>query len=205
MTTNVLVSMVMGVSAVAILAGQTETGFPINEQAPEGMQATYEAAEKKLGTVPNLLKVMSSSPALTNSYMGVQANLQQYSTLSKDEINLVQLAISVENGCQYCTSGHSMIATMRDKTPEDVLSDVAHKRAMKDPKKNALITFSRVLYESKGRVTEEQLKAFLDAGYTRPQALDVIACIAAKVMSNFTNQLAHTEVDAAFQSFKPKM
>jgi len=43
-----------------------------------------------------------------------------------------------------------------------------------------------------------QLQSFLDAGYTRAQALDVVACIAAKVMSNYVNQIALTPIDEAF-------
>ncbi|WP_210241183.1 hypothetical protein [Mesorhizobium sp. B3-2-1] len=37
-------------------------------------------------------------------------------------------------------------------------------------------------------------EAFIDAGYTKRQALEVLIGLAAKIISNFTNALAHTEL-----------
>lgn len=46
------------------------------------------------------------------------------------------------------------------------------------------------------------MQAFLDAGFTQRQILEVILGISQKVMSNYTNHLARTPVDAAFHKFE---
>jgi hypothetical protein len=42
---------------------------------------------------------------------------------------------------------------------------------------------------------------FLDAGYTQQQILEVILGLAHKVISNYTNHVAKTPVDAVFKKF----
>lgn len=45
------------------------------------------------------------------------------------------------------------------------------------------------------------MQAFLDAGFTKRQMLEVILGVSQKVMSNYTNHLANTPVDAPFRTF----
>ena len=47
--------------------------------------------------------------------------------------------------------------------------------------------------------TEEDLKAFLDAGYTVNHILGVITAIGVKTLSNYFNHIFHTPVDEAFK------
>lgn len=49
------------------------------------------------------------------------------------------------------------------------------------------------------RVDDATLQAFIAAGFERRHILDVILCLAQKVMSNYTNHVAHTELDARLQ------
>jgi alkylhydroperoxidase family enzyme len=63
---------------------------------------------------------------------------------------------------------------------------------------NTLRDFSLRVLQNQGRMSGSQLQAFLEAGYSRAQALDVVANIAAKVMSNYANQIVLTPVDDAF-------
>ncbi|NQY31308.1 MAG: carboxymuconolactone decarboxylase family protein, partial [Flavobacteriaceae bacterium] len=72
---------------------------------------------------------------------------------------------------------------------EDIES-LRNEVSLSSDKFNALQAFTKTLYSTKGRVSDEDLDAFFAAGYTKPQALDVITNISAKVISNFANQLA---------------
>lgn len=60
------------------------------------------------------------------------------------------------------------------------------------------------MVESRGRPSQNTLKAFLNAGYTENHVLGIILAISAKVISNYTNYLANTEVDAAFSAYAVK-
>ncbi len=174
---------------------KTESGFTQHQQAPNGLEPIWDFYKSNFGFVPNLGKVMAGSPALIKSYLDTQKNLKEHGKLSQTEINVVQMAIAVENKCEYCTAGHTMVGKAFFKTPEDVMTTVRHRQVVNDPKLNALRNFSIVAYAKKGEVSSQELQEFLSAGYTREQALDVVTCIAAKVMSNYTNSLAETPLD----------
>ncbi len=189
--------------ATASMDGETERGFTIHspETAPASTKPVFEKYAKDFGFVPNLGAVMASSPALIQSYSALQENLRTRGLLSQAEINTVQLSIAVENGCQYCTAGHTMAGKMFFKTPDDVMAEIRQQKSLSDPKLRALQTFSRTVYDKRGHVSDQELDEFLKAGYTRGQALDVVACIAAKVMSNYANGLAGTPLDKPLVPF----
>lgn len=180
-------------------SASTPTGFAVHAQAPQGLDDIYEFYGTNYGFVPNLAKVMSGSPALMRSYLDTQNNLKDSGKLSPAEINVVQMAIAVENKCEYCTAGHTMAGKSFFKTPMEHMESVRMRRALKEPKLNALRNFAILVYAKKGEVTPAEFSGFLAAGYTRAQALDVVACVAAKVMSNYTNSLAKTPIDPPLQ------
>ena len=177
----------------------TARGFSIHtaQNGPAASQETLGAVEAQFGFVPNLLGVMAESPALVKSYMAVQSALAENSRLTPVEQNAVQLAIAFENKCQYCVAGHTMMAQMSE-TPSDIIARLRAGQTPEDAKIGALCDFAIAVYKEQGRVSDTQLKSLMAAGYSHQQALDVVALIAAKVMTNFTNQIAGTPVDAAF-------
>ena len=66
---------------------------------------------------------------------------------------------------------------------------------------SALRDFTRAVVEKRGRVAEEEVKAFLAAGFTKAQVLEVILAVAFKLISNYTNQVADIPLDEAFQAY----
>jgi alkylhydroperoxidase family enzyme len=54
---------------------------------------------------------------------------------------------------------------------------------------------------NRGNMDDEDVQAFLDAGFTKRQILEVILGISQKVMSNYTSHFASTPVDAPFTQF----
>ena len=175
----------------------TERGFAIHTRAsaPTSTQAILDYFQKTFKFVPNLAAVMAESPALLNSYHGLQQNLQKIGSLSPPEDNIVQMSIAMENECQYCVAGHTMAGKVFFKSPDKQIEALRAKAKLPEAKLNALRDFALQVYNSKGRVSDKQLKTFFAAGYTKKQALDVVANVAAKVMSNFTNQMARTPLD----------
>ena len=65
----------------------------------------------------------------------------------------------------------------------------------------ALRDFTLSVVRQRGEVSDDAVQAFLDAGYTRRQLLEVVLGVSQKVMSNYVNHLAETPVDAPFQKF----
>lgn len=180
---------------------ETERGYAIHDlaSAPAPTKEVLQWYQDNFQFVPHLAGVMADSPALSRSYWQLQLNLQQLGTLSPPEDNIVQMAIAVENECQYCVAGHTMAGRMFFKAPEEQLMALRKEAKLPEAKLNALRDFALAVAESRGRVSNEALEAFLAAGYTRAQSLDVVANVAAKVMSNYTNQLARTPLDGALE------
>jgi uncharacterized peroxidase-related enzyme len=178
----------------------TQRGFPIHavESAPEGARETLSTMQANFGMLPNIAGVMAESPALLNAYFAGQQALAKGSSLTPAENNLVQLAIAVENQCQYCTAAHSMAAESAYGSTKDELEALRSGRPLANKKSEALRRFAKTVYAQHGRISDTDMQAFLDAGYSHAQALDVVACIALKVMTNFANQVSLNPVDEAF-------
>ncbi|MEO1592486.1 MAG: carboxymuconolactone decarboxylase family protein [Cyanobacteria bacterium J06632_22] len=183
---------------------QTERHFPIHslDSAPMPSKAVMQWYQEQFGMVPNLIQIMSEAPALLLSYWQTQVNLLEHSTLSKQEINIVQTIVSHENRCQYCVSGH--MAFGKDpvfNNTDAQMAAIRNETDFEDAKLNVLRDFTRKVMKNQGRMASSVLQTFLAAGYTRAQALDVVACIAVKAMSNYMNQMVLTPLDIAFESF----
>ncbi|MEM9082417.1 MAG: hypothetical protein AAGB34_02390 [Planctomycetota bacterium] len=177
--------------------GKTERGFVVHttESAPQETVEVLNWCVENFGYVPHVAGIMADSPALSRSYWQLQLNLQSLGTLTPAEDNVVQMAIAMENECQYCVAGHTMAGRVFFGSSEDQLTAIRSKGELSESKLNVLRDFAVAVYESHGRVTNAQLESFYAAGYTRAQALDVVANVSAKIMSNYTNQIAMTPID----------
>jgi len=110
------------------------------------------------------------------------------------------LKVSYLNECAYCMTAHSAVAKIVG-LPDGEISALREGQPLSDAKLEALRTFVGILVEKRGRASEEDVAAFLGAGYTRAQILEVIVGIAFKTLSNFTNHLADTPIDKQFAPF----
>ena len=81
-----------------------------------------------------------------------------------------------------------------------VINAIRDDEPLKDPKLAALRSFTLKMAEQRGVVSQTLVDAFFNAGYSQQNALEVIAMIAMKVMSNYTNHLVGTELDGASMS-----
>ena len=179
----------------------TERDFPIHtmETAPEASKEAMQWYLDNFQMVPNLAAILAESPALLVSYWQAQLNLLQHSTLTPQENNIVQTTVAHENECQYCVSGHTAFGkTEFFNNTDEQLNAVRSGVDFEDPKLNALRDFTLLVMRNQGRMATSQLQSFLDAGFTRAHALDVVACISVKVMTNYANQIALTPIDEAF-------
>ena len=71
-----------------------------------------------------------------------------------------------------------------------------------DARLQALKVFTTKMVFERGWVQPADLEAFFAAGFTHQSALDVITAISQKVLSNYTNHLVKTPVDAPFAQFE---
>ncbi|MDH3255135.1 MAG: carboxymuconolactone decarboxylase family protein [Acidobacteriota bacterium] len=166
------------------------------ESAPAESRPDLEAAKKKYGFELNLFGVLAESPTALRAYAAINEALES-AALSPVEQQVVTLTVSGENGCTYCMGAHSAVAGMVNM-PNEVLTALRERRALPDPKLDALRSFALAMVKQRGWVPDPDVQAFLDAGYSRRHLLDVVTIIALKTLSNYTNHLAGTPLDDAF-------
>lgn len=168
------------------------------DDAPRASRPLLEQAEKSFGFVPNLYRVFADSPVALSSYMAIAKALQEHGTLSPTEQQLVMLTISRQNECGYCVAAHSTVGEKAGLS-EGSIDAIREDRSLDDPRLEALRRFTKKLVSERGWVSDEAIRELMDAGYEKRQVLELIAIMAMKTLSNFTNHVAETPLDEAFR------
>ncbi len=166
------------------------------DTAPAAAQPLLEGAQKSLGFVPNLFATMATAPTLLEAYQTLSGIFGK-TDLSETERQIILMTNNLLNGCDYCMAAHTTIS-QGAKVPADVIDSLRQDTPLTNPKYEALRTFTKVVNISRGYPTEDQIQALLNAGYTKQTVLEVVLGTGLKVLSNYTNHIAATDVDAAF-------
>jgi uncharacterized peroxidase-related enzyme len=170
------------------------------EQAEGKAKASLVKAKQQLGFVTNMYGAMANEAALFEAYASGYAAFRRECGFSPVEQEVIFLAISRENSCDYCMAAHSFVADAMSKVPVAVTDAIREGRPIADPKLAALTTFTATMVASRGRPTDDDVRAFLAAGYTEKNILGIILAIGVKTFSNYTNHIFHTPVDSAFET-----
>ena len=159
---------------------------------PAASQVMLDAVQQKLGMVPNLFKTIAHSPAALQFY------LQQGEALAtgslpvplREQIALVTAGV---NGCDYCASAHTLMGKGAGLNAEEMAKNL-HGRAS-DAKTQAALDFAKAIVQSRGQVTDVQVKAVRSAGYSEADVVEIVAHVAANIFTNYFNMVAGTIVD----------
>ncbi len=178
------------------------TEFMLHDEntAPDGSKVLLAQSRKGYGMIPGLHAVMAEAPGLLEAYKTV-GQLFQDSSFDKDEITVVWQTVNVEHGCHYCVPAHTAIAKGM-KVSDDISEALRNETPLPNQRLQALHDFTLAVVRNRGVVDDESVQAFLDAGFTKRQILEVVLGISQKIMSNYINHLADTPVDAPFQKFE---
>ncbi len=175
------------------------------ETAPERSRPLLEEIQKAFGFVPNLFAVFAESPAALQGALAM-ADAFSASTLSPTEQQLVALAVSEANDCQFCVAAHSTIAKRIAKADPALVAATRAREPLSDPKFDALVTFTRKLAEQRGVVADADVAAFLEAGYTKAQVIEVLLGVGMKTFNNYVDHIAHVPLNDQFkaEAWQPK-
>lgn len=166
--------------------------------ADEKQKSMIEDIVKKNGALPNMYANMVNAPGLLETYLHGYDLFRRESGFSPVEQEVVFLTISYQNECDYCMAAHSVIADKMSKVPEDVTNAIRLGKEVPDAKLQALSAFTKEMFVTRGRPSEEAVKQFLNAGYTEQQVLQIILALGVKTFSNYSNHVFDTKVDAMF-------
>jgi uncharacterized peroxidase-related enzyme len=150
------------------------------------------AVKAKMGITPNLTKVMANAPSVLEAYLQFSGTLAG-GTLPAKLKELLAVDVGEANGCNYCVSAHTAIGKHVGLTDAQLVA--GRKGTADDAKTAAALAFARKLVERRGQVSDAELAAVRDAGYTDGEIAEVVAHVALNTFTNYLNNVAETEID----------
>lgn len=176
------------------------TNFPVHtiESAPERSKPALAQLQAAFGMIPNIVRVMSSSPVLINSLVALFGNVHGGS-FTEAQIQTLLLTNAVTNGSPWAVAFHTALALKEGLDPVDVQA-IRERRLPRDKQHAALSLLARTLIEKRGRLDDQDLDQFLVAGFGKDLALEVIAVVAASTITNYTGNVTKPPLEAPFQA-----
>ena len=165
--------------------------------APEASRPALEKIQKSLGYIPNLMAIFANNPAVLQGYLALDAAFVKGSFTPRER-QIILLAASVENHCNYCVAAHSTIAKGALHTPAEVVAAVRDGTPVPDAKLNALVTLVKELVRERGYAKDKTIQKFLAAGYKKEQVMELLLGIALKTISNCLDHISPTPLDPGF-------
>ena len=162
------------------------------EQVPADSKPTLDMFTKNIGFTPNMLATFARSPIAFNAWAALLGALSK--ALDVKTRDSIGLAVSEVNGCNYCLTLHSFTAEHMAKLPTDEII-LPRKGHAGDPKRDAAVQFARKVIETRGNVSDADVKAVRDAGYTDANVTEIIALVAMYSLTNFFNNVFDPERD----------
>ena len=162
------------------------------DDVPEASKPVLDAVEKQLGSVPNMFRLIASSPAALQGFAANNAALGKALDLKTRE--RIALAVAQVNGCDYCLSAHSYLGLNLAKiSPEEVALN--RKGTSGDAKANAAVQFAVKVAKERGHVGNADIQAVRDAGFSEAQVVEIIAVVVENFFTNLLNVVADTDID----------
>ena len=167
---------------------------PALEAATGATAEVFEQIRKVAGGVPNTFAAIGAlNPAALQAVLNADGALA-HGTLSKQDQETIKLVVSAVAGCDYCVAAHSVLGKMTGLRP-DVLAQLRSGGATGDAKRDALVSFVRMLTQMSGTISDEEFAAIKSAGYTDAQLVDISLAMALTVFTNVFNRVNDTDVD----------
>jgi uncharacterized peroxidase-related enzyme len=161
--------------------------------APAATQPMLQAVKKQLGSVPNMFRMIASSPAALEGYLGLMTGLGK-GKLALQTRERIALAIAEINGCSYCASAHAYLGKNLAKLDDAEIA--ANRRGTSsDAKADAAVRFAAKVSRERGHVSEADVLAVKAAGYDDGQVIEIVMHVALNTWTNLINEVARTEID----------
>lgn len=166
--------------------------IPARDDVPEASKPVLDAVHKQLGVVPNMFRLIATSPAALQGFAANNGALSK--TLDVRTRERIAIAVAQVNGCDYCLSAHTYLGLNLAKiSPEEVALN--RKGESSDAKADAAVRFATKVVRERGKVGDSDIKAVRDAGFSDGQIVEIIAVTAENVFTNLLNVVAQTDID----------
>ena len=160
--------------------------IPPLAQLPDDIRARIAAVQEKAGFVPNVFLALAHRPEEFRAFFAYHdALMEKQSGLTKAEREMIVVATSSANQCQYCVVAHGAILRIRAKDPliaDQVASN--YRKADLSPRQRAMLDFAMKVSQEAHAIDEEDFAHLRVHGFTAEDIWDIAAVSAFFALSN---------------------
>jgi uncharacterized peroxidase-related enzyme len=159
---------------------------PALESLPDDIRARIEKVQEKAGFVPNVFLALAHRPDEFRAFFAYHdALMERPGGLTKAEREMIVVATSSANQCQYCVVAHGAILRMRAKNPL-IADQVAanYRKADLTPRQRAMLDFAMKVSRRAEETDESDMAALRAHGWSDEDIWDVAAISAFFALSN---------------------
>ncbi|HKI16039.1 MAG TPA: peroxidase-related enzyme [Roseiarcus sp.] len=153
---------------------------------PDNIRERIAAVEEKSGFVPNVFLALARRPDEFRAFFAYHdALMEKPGNLSKAEREMIVVATSGLNQCQYCVVAHGAILRIRAKNP--LIADqvaINHRKADLTPRQRAMLDFAANVAERSHDIDDADYETLKRHGFSDDDAWDIAAIAALFAMSN---------------------
>jgi uncharacterized peroxidase-related enzyme len=153
---------------------------------PQDIRERIAAVQEKSGFVPNVFLALARRPDEFRAFFAYHdALMEKPGTLSKTEREMIVVATSGVNKCQYCVVAHGAILRIRAKNP--LIADqvaINHRKADLEPRQKAMLDFALKVAERSHAIDDKDYEELKSHGFSDDDAWDIAAIAAMFAMSN---------------------
>ncbi|MCA8154594.1 peroxidase-related enzyme [Burkholderia contaminans] len=173
---------------------------PALEDLPEDIRERIAAVQEKSGFIPNVFLTLAHRPDEFRAFMAYHdALMDKPGNLSKAEREMIVVATSAVNQCQYCVIAHGAILRIRAKDPL-IADQVAtnYRKADLTARQKAMLDFAMKVSQAAHEVGEADFDTLKSHGFSDEDAWDIAAISAFFGMSNRIANVTNMRPNAEF-------
>lgn len=162
--------------------------FPVPElkDLPEDIRSRILAVQEKSGFVPNVFLVLAYRPDEFRAFFAYHdALMEKKGNLTKAEREMIVVATSNANQCQYCVVAHGAILRIRAKNP--LIADqvaVNYRKADITPRQTAMLDFAMKVSAQAYAVGDTDFEVLRQHGFDMDDVWDIAGIAAFFGLSN---------------------
>ena len=175
--------------------------YPVPEinDLPEDLREMVLAVQEKAGFVPNVFLTLAHRPDELRAFMDYHdALMLRDGGLTAADREMIVVATSGGNSCQYCVVAHGAILRIRAKQPT-IADQVAinYRKADITPRQMAMLDFALKVSNESHAVGDEDFDTLRDHGFSDEDIWDIAGITAffgmSNRMANFTSMRPNDE------------
>lgn len=165
---------------------------PSIEESPIRSQPMLANVKLLLGVVPNMFRLIGTSPTALEGYLGLNGALAK-GELDAQTRGRIALVVAEQNRCDYCLAAHTVLG--RNVHLDEAEMSANRSGGSSDPKAEAALRFAVALVRERGHVSKTNFEAVRRAGYSDAQIVEIVLHVALNTLTNYVNTALETDID----------